>query len=258
MLKEINDFKPDVIVCTHVIGQLFVDEYKKMFEVTPKVYFIITDYEVPPCIKPFGVNDYIILPNEAFMQPLFKKGYTTDNLLPYGIPINSKFNIKLNKAELLNEFGLQKDKLTILIMTGGAGIGKTHKIIKSLLKEKDDFQLIIVNGRNVKSFDKIEKLKSTTNKHVLNIGFTKDVDKLMQISDVLVSKTGGLTVNEALNKSLVICSDAFLQEPEQSNFNFFKSYGAILEYRKIKDIYYVIKKANLEQIRKKYANFAKE
>jgi processive 1,2-diacylglycerol beta-glucosyltransferase len=134
-------------------------------------------------------------------------------------------------------------------MNGGAGIGNIAKIFKHLVKTQDDIQVIVINGKNKKSYDLVNKLSKKTSKHIVNIGFTKEVDKLMEVSDVLITKTGCITVNEALSKNLPICTVKKMQEPEYSNMKFLHDRDAIIIANNNKDIYKAIKAADLPKIK---------
>jgi processive 1,2-diacylglycerol beta-glucosyltransferase len=247
LVDEINEFEPDVILSTHVMGQVFALIYKNKFKKQPTLYFIATDYELPPQV--LKQNDYVIVADNYFVDMFMKKGYTEEQILPFGIPINPKFATSHNSSEVKAEFNLKNNVFTIMLMNGGAGIGNIAKIFKHLVKTQDDIQVIVINGKNKKSYDLVNKLSKKTSKHIVNIGFTKEVDKLMEVSDVLITKTGCITVNEALSKNLPICTVKKMQEPEYSNMKFLHDRDAIIIANNNKDIYKAIKAADLPKIK---------
>ncbi|MGD9901272.1 MAG: glycosyltransferase [Spirochaetales bacterium] len=258
LVNEINAFMPDVIVCTHVIGQIFMKQYGHKLNCDPKVYFIVTDYDVPPQIQDNNTNDFIIIPDSTFLPEMLKKGYREDQILDFGIPIHDKFTKPYDSNELKKQLGVKENLFTILVMNGGAGIGNIKRIINPLLNTKDDVQLIVVNGNNKKSYDAIEKIKEHTDKTILNIGFSKEIEKLMQVSDVLITKTGCITVNEALSKNLPICSIKNLQDPEYSNLEFLNKYNAVIKVNTYKELYSAIKNSNLTEIKENMKNIYKK
>jgi processive 1,2-diacylglycerol beta-glucosyltransferase len=247
LIEQINEYQPDVILSTHVMGQVFSLLYKNKFHKAPKLYFIATDYELPPQV--LKQNDFVIVADDYFVDMFCKKGYTKNQVLPFGIPIATQFANTHDKKQLQKQFGLRENVFTIMLMYGGTGIGNIGKIFKHLLTTPDDIQIIVVNGRNKKSYNLIEKLSKKTTKNIVNIGFSKEIDKLMEVSDVLITKTGCITVNEAISKSLPICTIKKMQEPEYSNMLFLQKHNAIIVANNYKTVYSAIKKANLAQIK---------
>ena len=115
-------------------------------------------------------------------------------------------------------------------MNGGVGFGNTLKLLKELNEIKDNpFQLIIVNGKNEKMKNKIDEyLKEHQNIKCLNLGFARNVDVLMDASDLLIGKIGGVAVAEAFNKGLPILVAGNAPFQERSNVLYLGERNAIL------------------------------
>ncbi len=198
--KYISKQSPDVVIPTHPLAAVLMSEYKKKKLVDTKTIGIVTDF----CILPYwdmAIMDYYITANEHVKYMLVKKGIPESKIMPLGIPINLKFSAKGDKKQARKKLNIE-DKTTIFIISGSMGFGNTEKYIADLDKMEDDFQIISVCGKNKRMKRRIDKLK--TRKKIYNFGYVNNVDTIMDASDAIVTKPGGLTVSEALAKTLPI------------------------------------------------------
>ncbi len=198
--KYISAQNPDVVISTHSLAAVLMTEYKRKKLVDTKTIGIVTDF----CVHPYWdmTNmDYYITANEHIKDMLAKKGISAEKILPYGIPIDLKFAHKRDKSDARRTLGMENKK-TIFIITGSMGFGNTEKYIRALDEIDDDFQIISVCGRNEHMKKRIDNIH--LRKKIYNFGFVDNVDVIMDASDVIVTKPGGLTVSEAIAKELPI------------------------------------------------------
>lgn len=254
VLKEINEFKPDAIFCTIVYAALFLKKYKNLIKGNPQTYFYVTDYDLMPQYKKTSSLDYLVIPTEDLFNEVIKDGFSAERVYTVNLPVAERFNLQLNKNELLKKYNLDPNIFTILIMSGAAGGADLKQILKSLSQEEEKLQLIIVNGKNKKTFKMIEKLKTKTNKTVLNFGYCSNIDELMEISNLLIGKPGGMTLNESMSKQLPMCSLTNIPEPELSNLKFFETKGMMIPIDNNKAILQTIKKYDLNKIKSAIKN----
>lgn len=215
-LHQINDFTPDIIISTHIAGLLFTQKYRQQIEKPFKNCFIMTDYDLTPSLFNDNNKDIIIVPNQEFKQQLEQKGFSSDNIFSCGIPINPKFFKKNDKEVIAKKLSLENfdtTKPTILFMGGGKGLGKIYSTIKFLVKNTDA-QFVVVCGKNQKLKKKIDSIKPN---NVFCFGYVNFIDELMDLSDYIFGKTGGLSSTEALAKQLLILSYKNIPCPEYSN-----------------------------------------
>ena len=230
--KEINEFKPDFIYCTHLYTAYIVSELKKAGKLKDVVtFFTVSDYELIPFIEYTTNIDYLLTPTTDLNDKLFDMGFKEEQLLNIGITVNTKFASHLDTKENTRiSLGLDSNIPTFLIMNGGVGFGNTLKLLKELNEIKDKpFQLIIVNGKNKKMKNKIDEyLEEHKNIKCLNLGFASNVDVLMDASDLLIGKIGGVAVAEAFNKCLPILVAGNAPFQEWSNVIYLGEKNAIM------------------------------
>ena len=226
LVKFINSYDPDVIICTHIFAGIILDVLKEKRETKAKCIGILTDFAFHPFWEE-GLNlDYVVVPNELLTAQALKKGFTKDQVLPLGIPIHPKFSVNISQAEARARLGLDLNKRTVLLMSGSMGYGNIEETVNLLDKVPYDFQIITVCGNNSAAKAKIDTMH--TKKRVLNLGFVDYVDILMDASDCIITKPGGLTSSEALAKGLPMVIVNPIPGQEDRNTEFFTNNGVAM------------------------------
>ncbi len=197
LLPLIDEFKPDVLICTHPFPTEMVSIMKIKYKLNIPAVSIITDYYahsswLHPCI------DAYIASNNDMVEYMVSKGIPKNTIYNLGIPVKPNFLDKYQRLETLKELNLSPNKPTILVMGGSLGLGNITHIYEELNNLNKDVQIIVITGKNQKLYDDLSKLKETSKKTTSIIGFTDKVNKYMQASDLLLTKPGGLTITEAL------------------------------------------------------------
>src|SRR5439155_10276385 len=94
------------------------------------------------------------------------------------------------------KLGLRDDQSVFLVLSGGFGVGPVGEIVTELDKVKGQFQLLVVTGRNE---EMRRDLAATDRQHPTHVmGFAANMHELMAVSDLVISKPGGLTSSETL------------------------------------------------------------
>jgi processive 1,2-diacylglycerol beta-glucosyltransferase len=197
--RLLDDFKPDAIVCTQAFPCGIVADYKKVYSSKIPLIACLTDFS-PHSFWVYDAIDHYIVPCDKSKGLLVEKGVPEDKIQPLGIPIDPKFSQNPDKRELFANFGLQPDIPVIMIMGGGHGLGPIKDIIRELESAGRQLQLIVVCGINRKLYHWINK--TSFNNRILNFKFTDQIDRLMSVSSLIITKPGGVTTAEALAKRL--------------------------------------------------------
>lgn len=227
LTKYIDECEPDVVVCTHVLACMLLT-YVKKSRPSLLTIGILTDFRLHPYFE-LTELDYYVVPNEYVKFSAFKKGLPKDKILPLGIPIMDKFMNKSDKHEKRAELGFEDEK-TILIMGGSMGFGNMVKTLKNVDSLELDFQMIVVCGNNEKLYNRIKK-KNFKHK-IYPFGFVSNVDELMDASDCIITKPGGLTSSEALAKDLPMILSKPIPGQEDRNTEFLLNFGCAMKISK--------------------------
>ncbi len=260
-IKEvIDDFKPDAVFCAHTFAGIIMTDLRNEGNenaLKAKIVTVVSDYDVAPYTELLTKVDYIITPTDDFDDVLIKKGFDISKRLSFGIPVQTKFSLPLDKIEARKQLEINENKNTIMIMSGGVGFGNIAKTILNLNKCKSDFQILCVCARNTKLKTKLEKLKKKgkIKKDIYIYGFVNNVDVMMSASDVLIGKIGGVAIAEAFNKHLPIIANKALPFQEYDNMVFLKARNACDYIQKDSQAHLVVDRffqdtKQLERIRK--------
>lgn len=225
LVKFVENYKPDVIICTHVFAAIMVSYVANKLDAGIKTVGIVTDFTMHPYWEDAPL-DYYITASELLNNQAIKKGISIDEIVPIGIPINPKFAKKNEKEYARAVLGVD-NKRTILVMSGSMGYGKVGSMIKALDRSELDFQIVSICGYNDRLKQKIDK---TVFRHkIYNFGFSDKVDLFMDAADCIVTKPGGLTTSEALAKGLPMIIANPIPGQEDRNVEFLLNNGAALK-----------------------------
>ncbi|MDD2679464.1 MAG: glycosyltransferase [Candidatus Omnitrophica bacterium] len=237
--KLFERLKPDMVVCTQAFPCGMVAGYKKTYQVDLPLIAVLTDY-VPHSYWIYDAVDCYITPSEDVSLRLIKKGVPERKVKALGIPFDPKFNATLDKNSIFAKHKLSPDLPTILIMGGGQGLGPIKTIVRSLEKVGRAIQEIIVTGTNRKLYNALKrKIKKYKNK-ILVFGYTQNINELMSIADIVISKPGGVTTSEVLSlaKPMIIVKP--LPGQEANNTAYLTQKEAALKVEDAKTINLII------------------
>lgn len=200
---------PNLIISTFPLCSCVVSKVKKEYGIKIKLVTVITDivdswewlYE--------GTNMYFV-PSKEIKDKLIDKGIDENIIEVTGIPVKNSF---------LNNNNNNVNKNTLLIIaTGMTENDLPHNMLKQL-DSYDTLKTVIVTGRNKELYNKLSK---KTYKNITILGFVNNIDKLMDEAIFLVTKPGGITVFEAINKELpLVIKDTKIGQ-EKGNIEFIK------------------------------------
>lgn len=226
LLKLLRNKKPDLIISTHPFGSQMCSYLKRKNKITSKIATILTDFAPhDQWLVGHEQQDYFFVAHNKMKDYLINKGIDENKIFTTGIPISKRFLNNYNKKDIFEEFKLKDSKKTILFFGGGQyGLSKNKilLIFESLISLESDIQIIAIAGKNKKlelAFEEIvNKYKKQDSVKIL--GFTDKVPELMQISDIVFTKPGGLTTSESLASHLpmVIINPIPGQEEENAEF----------------------------------------
>ena len=223
--KLLEEKNPDLVICTHPFASQMCSYLKKKGKTNIKIATILTDFAIhSQWIVGHEYTDYFFVSHLGMKKDLILAGVNSDKIYSTGIPLSNKFLLEYDKSQILESFGLTSGKKTVLFFGGGElGLGKSHtfNIFKSFVNN-DNIQLVAISGKNQKmkaNFENyVEEMKKETSVKVLD--YTDKVAQLMSISDLVVTKPGGLTTTESLASGLpiVVINPIPGQEEENAEF----------------------------------------
>ena len=211
--KQFDKWCPHVVVSVHPMTQHIFARLLKELNLSSQVPLvtIVTD----PCYgfwRGWACDDVTLylVANDDARQQLIDYGVPADKIKISGLPLNPKFH-EVDEASAQNArkaFGLDPDKFTVFVNAGWVGGGNIPKIFRELVSGELDVQAIFLAGKNEKLRLEAEEIAKGAKFPVKVIGYSDEIEKLMQSANVMISKIGGLTTFEALACRLPIIADA--------------------------------------------------
>lgn len=238
LLKLLREKQPDIIISTHPFGSQMCSYLKRKGKITAKIATIMTDFAPhDQWLVGSDFTDYFFVAHNKMKDYLKSKNIPEEKIFVTGIPISSRFLQTYNREEILKEFNLQDNKKNILFFGGGEfGLGKTRtvEIFESLVKNFDNIQIVAISGKNLKMKENFNEIVKKYNKEnsVRILEYTNKVPELMSISDLVVSKPGGLTTSESLASNLPMIIINPIPGQEEENAEFLEKKGVGIWIRK--------------------------
>jgi UDP-N-acetylglucosamine:LPS N-acetylglucosamine transferase len=224
LLGLIEDYRPTVIICTHTFPVQMLSSLKLKGRLDIPVVAIVTDFANHMFWKLDGVDAFVVA-HDYIKNDMVKMGIPETKVFTYGIPVSPRFLQRKDRTRLLKELGL-KNKPTMLVMGGSLGFGEVGSVFNSLLKCSRDIQIIAVTGYNKKLENRLKLIGKKTTKSVKVFGYTDNISDLMDVSDFVITKPGGITIAEALVKNLPIILMSPIPGQEEKNARFLTNTGA--------------------------------
>lgn len=237
MAKLFREFNPDIVISTHPFGSQMTSYLKKKNKTNCKLATIMTDF-APHEQWLIGKEyvDYFFVSNESMKDFIERDKNLIGKVFVTGIPISNRFLKDYNKQEIFNLFGLNSNKKTVLFFGGGEyGLGKEKTVaILDTLAEYNNIQVVAIAGKNQKMKKEFEDIVTNKCKEdsIKVLPFTDKVPELMHISDLVITKPGGLTVSESLSCGLPLVVINPIPGQEEENALFLENSGCAIWIRK--------------------------
>ena len=269
-LKElIKEIKPDLIISTHFFSSHMCAILKKKKQIDCKLATIMTDYHIHNLwLSLPEYVDYFFVANDQMKKEMIDLQIPAPKIYVTGIPVSPNFSKQYNKEEIFEDFWLDPDKFTVLLFGSGEfRLGKniSCKILEATVRMFRDIQVIAIAGKSKRLYKAFETITQKTNSEsrVKVLEFTDRVPELMAISNIVVSKAGGLTVTESLVSGLPMIIINPIPGQEEQNTQFLVDSGCAIWIKKheknipgiLKDLYR--NKEKLNQMRESSLKLSK-
>lgn len=162
------------------------------------------------------------------------RGILAQNRIPQecievtGIPIHPVFLQARDEKTIKEEFEIPFQKGVVMIIMGGAGGKSAIAYAKQLHDLALNMHVIVCTGNNVSLYNKMKELNLGNQETTFTIlSFTDKIADLMQIADVIITKPGSGTVNEALvrKKPILVDNTHATLSWEKANCEFIEASG---------------------------------
>lgn len=228
LTAEIERLAPDLILATHFLPAELLSRQKARGRKLPPLWVQVTDFDVHALWVHEHVDRYCVASEEVAFR-LADRGVAKEKIVVTGIPVMPQFAAGQSRAECAQELGVAPGKFTVLMMAGGAGVGGLDELAERLLRLPDDLQLIALAGRNEELLRRLRNLAKDHPGRLYPLGFTTTVERVMTVSDLVVTKPGGLSVSECLAKGRPMLLVSPIPGQEERNADYLLEAGAAIK-----------------------------
>ncbi|MCC6650383.1 MAG: glycosyltransferase [Candidatus Eisenbacteria bacterium] len=235
LLRVVDREKPDAIVCTHFLPVEALWPRRRANKLPVPLYVVITDFTANPVWVYPHVDRYFVASDQV-ADELHELGVPRERIEVTGIPVDPRFGRTIGREAARAKFGLHANAPVALVMGGGSGVGPMAELADKLTALGSRPQVVVVCGTNEKLRRELLATPAAREGRLQALGFTHDVDALLEAADVVVSKAGGLTCSEALIKRTPLVVFRPTPGQEVRNTQFLESGGAAVHASTVDDV----------------------
>jgi len=213
---------PDLVVTVHPLINHAALRVLRRAGLDVPFATVVTDLVTAPPAWFCPEVDLCCVPTEAARSRAVQHGMPPDRVVVTGMPVGLKFRRPPGgheqQAAMRRRLGLRPELPTVLIVSGGEGMGPVEPIataVADALARSMTAQMIIIGGRNRAL---VERLRRRSWPIPVTIqGFVHNMPDWMLASDCIVTKAGPGTISEALIMGLPIVLSGFIPGQEEGN-----------------------------------------
>jgi processive 1,2-diacylglycerol beta-glucosyltransferase len=239
--KMLVDIQPDHIICTHFLPASILSQMIEKKQVKGSTWVVDTDFDIHAMWIYEWMSGYFAADEEIAWR-MRNRGIDSTRIHVTGIPIMPAFSKKLDRDICARELEINPSKTTLLLMSGGAGLGDIDLLAEQLIEIQGDFQIIALAGKNESLLGKLNKLALQYPDRLFPMGFTNAVERVMAVSDLAITKPGGLTTSECLAMELPMIIVSPLPGQEERNADYLLEHGVAMKAYDVPGLEYRVRK----------------
>lgn len=229
--KLIDEFNPDLVICTQTTASAILAYlkqqglYKNLFAIT------FSDYHLHRYWL-YNEADFYFANTDEQKTEMVALGINENKIFVCGITIQPKPEI--DTFAVKEKFGIKDGQKVMVVASGSQGIGPAAAWYKNFLEEvlklTSSWQfapkIIVVCGQNEKLQAQLSSFFKASNISIL--GFYKPMAELHSVSNLFVSKPGGLSFAESLLWCVPMLIYYVLPGQEEMNLPYLSGHKLVL------------------------------
>lgn len=228
LVNKLKELQPDAVICTHFLpAQILSRMIAKKKWATP-VWTVVTDFDVHALWVHQRLTGYCAAAEEIAWR-MRERGLADTRIEVTGIPIMPVFAEQRSREVCAKEAGIDPKRTTLLVMSGGLGVGAIDQLCERILAIPGDHQVLALAGKNVALLDKLNVIAAKHPGRFFPQGFTRTIERLMTCADLALTKPGGLTTSECLAVGLPMLVVSPIPGQEERNADYLLEAGAALK-----------------------------
>ncbi len=240
MMRQILKFRPDYIICSHFLPAEILNDYKSKKNFKTPVSVIVTDFSLHWIYVNTFIENYFVNCTEV-KKLLINRGVKSERIHITGCPVFPEFGREYNKEEqhaLRIKHGFSVDIPLFLVMMGGNGVGKMKRLCEILLERFPKYGVIAMAGTDPRKIQDLQLVEKEYPERMLTVAFTEKVAQYLAISDIIITKPGGISTSEciAMKKPMIIINP--IPGQEERNVDYLIERGIITKAYNVESLNY--------------------
>lgn len=225
------DFKPDIILSTQISPSGVISYLKRNGLYTGLFGVAFSDFHLHPSWLYPNVDFYLANIAEQ-KNKMITLGVPEQKIFVCGI--TTKPNMPADPLEIKRSLGIPSTAKVVLLSSGSLGIGMPlvllemlkNEVVTTMKEAGHELHIVIVCGKNIELYQELLGRSLGSNFHI--VGFYERMYELYAISDLYISKAGGLTVSESLTYNLPLFVTHILPGQEELNLEYLSTASLIV------------------------------
>lgn len=218
-VDRVRAWRPDAIVCTHFLAPEVFQRPMARGQLTTSLHAVVTDHDAHRVWAWPAVARYHVASDLVAARFTLRHRVPASRIHVSGIPVRPQFAEVQDLRAVRATWGLDPRRPVVLFLSGGFAVGDLPAAIHGVWLERHDVQIVAVCGRNERLRRRVARLPRPTGAVLHPLGFVRDVASLMAVADLVVAKSGGITVSEclAMGRPLVVSASIAGQEERNAD-----------------------------------------
>jgi processive 1,2-diacylglycerol beta-glucosyltransferase len=238
-LKLLKSQTWDIVVNTHFLPAEIIGSLRSASSIAVPQVTVTTDFMTHRLWVQEPCEHYFTATEEAAVY-LASWGVERERISVTGIPIHPVFSRRKARSQCLDAQDIRGDLPVVLLLSGGFGVGPIEEILEATFNVEAPVEVVVVCGRNEELVRRLAGRHAPWRHRVRVLGFTTDIDELMAVADIVISKPGGLTASEVLARGSVLAIVNPIPGQESRNSDYLLENGAAVKIGPVATLPYKI------------------
>jgi 1,2-diacylglycerol 3-beta-galactosyltransferase len=216
-IRLFEEHETDIVISVHpLFNRPAVKILNDIQQDRPPFMTVVTDLVSTHAFWYEARSDVCLVPTFHAYERGLKYGMPAGKMKITGLPIHPAFvNGLMEKAAARQELGWDKHKLTVMMVSGGQGIGPVYETARAIDNRNLNIHLVILTGSNKVLKEQLgaQPWGQTTTVYP----FRTDMARLMAAADILITKAGPASICEACVAGLPMIISDYIPGQEDGN-----------------------------------------
>jgi processive 1,2-diacylglycerol beta-glucosyltransferase len=231
ILKILREYQPAIVISTQTVPSGIIAYLKSKGLYRGNLVIVFSDYHLHRFWL-YEETDLYICNIQDQVVELKKLGIDDSKIKLTGIIISEKFLKSISRQEACAELGLLTSMPVVLMGGAGRARNSNKEIFLQLLRSSKSFQVVVICGKNEQLKEELSKITAPGIHPVKILGYVDNMEVLMSAASVLVYKTGGPSMAEAVVKRLPMVLTDIRPGHELINLEYLVKHG-VARYARI-------------------------